>query len=328
MIDGQVLGSDQSALMKVYRQVSMMPATVQSFLYRIVLGLAKRVQTALEVMESYLYEDESRDLWKSEGPDACEMGWGLDWKMGHNYVQRYWILYNRVEDMREQRNWEWQMVKFQVSAHAPKGIKKLNEKDQRQEHELQVRRRRTQDLVYFESLGLIPKVSGRLRKDSLMSVRKAESFEELQEEMKMWVEGKKDSHDEIVESIKNRIREQVEARKQQEKERIEAIRELAREEELPDQGKFLMLSGEEASKYREQLIKKAPPQVFSQNTHNSAYDKYIAAKLMAGNIRVDERGNLHGGMEIESAELRDEEESKVNPSILQDLIDRRRPQIE
>lgn len=329
MIEGQALGADQIALLQVYHRIARMPASVQGALYRIVLQLAKRVQRALEVMEAYLYEDESRDLWKSEGPNACDMGWGLDWKMGHNYVQRYWTLYNRVEDMREQRNWEWQMVKFQVSAHAPKGVKKLNEKDHRQERDLQDRRRKTQDLVYFEAMGLIPRVSGRMRKDSVMSVRKSETFEELQEEMKMWVEGKKDSHDEVVESIKEKIRENVEARKRLEKERIESIRKLAQEEAVPDSGKFQYLTGKDAARFTERLKNPERPQVFSSNTHNSAYEKYIAAKTMAGKVHIDAQGNLHGGMDIDGSGLMaDDDAEHVDPTNLQNLIERSRPQSE
>lgn len=333
MVDGQILGHDQAALIRAYRFVSSLSASTQNHLYRLAASLALRVQRSLEVLEAYLYETESRDLWKAAGTAAFDTGWGENF--GQNHVQRYWSLFNTIEDERESRDWEWQSTKFQVGAHAPKGIKKLNEKDWQAQKTLREKRDATKDRIYYETVGLVPKLSHKERAKAVKPVQKAETFEELQEEMKNWVEGKKDSHDNIIEDIKRQMREMVEERRRLEKERAQEMRKAFEEENqhLMESGSFQVLTGEAAEKAAERIFRKTTPKVYSSNRHNSAYDKYLSPKTQidSGSLQVDEDGEMLSESLSEDQvqtllrSIKAEDDDKEHPEVLQNLIENQKP---
>jgi len=300
-------------------------------LFTMVLRLAERVQLALDLLESYFYESESRELWKSEGRHILEPAFGVSWPSTINAVQKYWILYNTMEDERENREHQWTMVKFMVGPHAPKGIKKLSDKDRERERELRERRAKIQDRTFWEALGVIPKLRGKDREMSIREVRKAETFEELQEEMKNWVRGNLDDHDRIVESVKNRIRDEVQAREQMEIDRAEALRVAMEEESNRNVGKpeiLRTLTPEEMDRF----MRPQPVQVYYGEGRNSAYEKYLATKtILPGNLEA--RGDtVAPTVPIDMSRLNqllsEENGPKEDSSSLQEVLNHRIPRMD
>lgn len=302
MMDGQILTrTDQPALVETYRCMRALPTGVQNTLYSVLGSLVRRSKKALETMEGYLYEAESRELWRTDGENLIAVAHENTGSKGLNLAQRYWMLYNRMEDDREKRNTMWAFVKFMTGAHAPKGIKKLNEKDSRYERDLELRRQSIRDRVYYESLGVIKRLEGRERDLESRPIKKAETEEELREEMAKWVAGEEDEHDVIVRSIKERIRESVEERKRLEEERKEELRQAFLEETKMDTGSFVFLSPEEAQKAQVPSASSVP-HVYFDTGHNSFFEKHVARKPQTGALRV-ENGQIISGREVDPSSV-------------------------
>lgn len=330
MVNGQIIVGDQESLQVLFRTLQTMPAPALKGLFRMVLRLAERVQVALDILESFFYESESRELWKSEGREVLNPGLGVMWPTTINAVQKYWVLYNLMEDDREAKEHQWSMVKFMVGPHAPKGIKKLSERDKEREQELRERRSLIQDRTYWEVLGVVKKLRGKDRDMAIRKIRKAETYDELQEEMKNWVQGNLDDHDQVIETVKNRIREDVQLRERLEIERNEALRKAMEEEANRPVGRpevLRTLTPEEV----EDFMKTPPPQqIYYPSGENMAYKKYLAAKTMSPGNLIVQGNQLVPSVPVDVESLRglvkDDDDVGTTVDSLQMSVNKRLPQ--
>jgi len=114
-----------------------------------------------------------------------------------------WSAFNLVEDRRLQGLVEWQNAKFIASAHAPKGVKRLDMQDRVRFKREMVTRQEAMDKNYYRRTGLLDK------NDNLADGRRifsqAQSPDEMSDEYWRWVRGEYDDHDRIVESYKSRV---------------------------------------------------------------------------------------------------------------------------
>lgn len=296
MVDGQVVVGDQKAAKCLQGLFMSLPSSMLETLSSIVLSLVKRMDVALDRAESYMYEHESRYTWKSEGRGlASNLTLGSAGILATNPVQRLWCYYNTLEDEREAYDKSWSLAKFTMGPHAPKSIDKLNTKDREAEEGLRKRRQAIQDRMYYSSLGVLPKEGEDKKEGPAQEFHVAYSVEELEEQMRAWVAGDKDDHDQVVDAIKAKIRYEKE---EQEKEQIRRQEELARymEEEGLSGDSLQLVTGERAQEMFD-LIKnrqKNPGarRIYSDNKHNSAYDKYIRHNPEIGSLHLDENGRL------------------------------------
>lgn len=296
MVDGQLVLGEGDIAYRLFEMCLHMPETVLDDLDMLVTALMKRVSEAAGGIEGFMYEDESRVMWKSQGgaqPDTYFHGK----QVGTNPVRRIWSYFNQIEDTRENNDYMWQLTKFMVSPHAPKGVKKIQATDQKNKGEETRRRQQTMDRIFYESIGAIKKASAEERRKGArgpwQEVRMAESTEELQEVMRRWVEGIKDDHDDVVDGVKSRIKHEVEGRKANALAQQKALR-RALDEEGITKSNLIPIAGQAGQEFLDRVRQRMPgtSQVVQDASHNSAYEKYIAKNPEVGNLRVDDEGRV------------------------------------
>lgn len=209
MIDGRlVLGQDEAVpFLRDY--VHQMPNTMLGILFSTLLGLWVRVGDAIEDIEAFNYEPISRYKWKSINKRLLDSGVpGAD-KLGLNTVQRIWMAFNEMEDSRRSDETSWEGAKLVASSNSPKAVAKIDEKDhQRRRDELEMRQRRL-DQFFYEKIRVLKPAGDEGAKAANSSHRlSAKSVEDLEDEMRRWVTGDADVHDQVVEDYKDRIRVQ------------------------------------------------------------------------------------------------------------------------
>lgn len=333
MVQGQLTVGDEDVLYRVYEMCQSLPLTILNDAYQIVNALLRRVREASERMKGFLYEEESRFMWKS-GEFRMMTGSSVIPSQSLNPIQKLWIYFNQAEDESDRERSEWDIAKFIVGPHAPKGIKKISAQDRKQQGDLKNRRQREMDRCYYEAQGILPKPGEAVTKNSRFGdwkVHLAETPEELQEEMRRWVGGEKDDHDRVVDGVKTRIREDVEGRKNKAKVQQKALR-RAMEEEGVGHSRLVPMTGKGAQDFIDRVKKRMPgvSKVMQDATHNSAYDKYIKKDTEPGSLRVDADGGIVSESTVDPNEmiemLRKPEEGE-EPT-LQEKIAGRRPTVE
>lgn len=329
MVNGSLVGEDEETTCRLYEALVGLPRAVIDMLYSVLNGLMRRVMGASDVVESYLYETESRALWRTHGTALLERHRGHSPQRFYNPVFSLWIYYNQMEDQREAEDQAWTMTKFAVGPHAPKGVKKLNAQDKKREADMKRRRESTQDRIYYEVKGLLSKKDDaeQTGNQPFQQVIMAETEEELRESMRRWVAGEADDHDRVVDNVKARIKYEVETRRAEARKRREAL-DAALEEEGFTRSQPMLLSGEAGKKFIERMRSRMPgaKTVVDDHTHNSAYKKYIEHNPDVGDLHVDEEGNIRSLRPVTEEMLdvlRKPDES--GQETLQQKIEKRKP---
>jgi hypothetical protein len=337
MVDGQIILGDEGSKHRIYELVYNLPQRARNDLQAVAQQLMSKVSEAVARVEAFLYEGESRYMWRSNGMDMIRQGaFGHQDAVGNNAIQSLWVFFNTQEDAREQSQEEWARTRFMTSPHAPKAIKKISASDQKHDQDMKRRRQGVMDRVFYESTGVITretKSRERLPGSPWQGLRRAETPEELQEDMRRWVEGIKDDHDHVVDGIKARIKRDVEARRAQAKTRAEAVRK-ALDAEGVSGGSLQPLTGDAAKKFMERLSKRIPgaKKVVEGTGHNRAYDKYLKNDPSIGNLRVDDDGRVVPGVEVDEkmaedmlAGMKKPKDAPTGIGELQQRISDRRP---
>jgi len=294
MIDGQVVLGQSDIQYDLYERFKVLPRAFREDLFSVFTGLMARVEKAMSRLEAFLYEDESRYLWSSEGIRMLEkppfVGAPV---LSPNGIQKTWVTYNRYEDKRNDRKYWWGLSKFMVQPHAPKGITKLNNSEKKEDEREESRRDQIMDLAYWVYRGVVVDDKTRIQtRKGLEGLRQAETEEDLQTEMANWVAGKKDFHDKAVDFVKAKIKGEVEGRRRAEQTRIETIQTAWEEDGIPEPS-FIPLMGEAAEAASRRMLAPKSSKVYeNQAKHNSAYDKYIKNNPDVGALVVDEHGNV------------------------------------
>jgi hypothetical protein len=298
MVDGQIVLGESTAAYRLFEMCLGMPSSILDELEMLVTALMKRVSEAARVVEAFMYEDESRLLWKAQGgakPDSYFQGV----QVGTNPVRRIWSYFNDIEDQREHNDYLWGLSKFMASPHAPKGVKKLQAQDQKSKGEEKRRRQQIMDRLYYEATGVIAKLTDQERKEgrrgAWQEVRMAETEEELQEVMRRWVEGIKDDHDAVVDGAKARIKHDVQQRKLKAEIQRKALTAALEEEGISSaRNQLVPIAGKAGQEFLDRVRARVPgtSKVVQDNEHNSAYDKYIAKNPEVGNLVVDDQGRI------------------------------------
>lgn len=328
MVNGRVLLGDEDSLWDLAETFSQAPKTVIDALYSVVNSLMRRVGEAADRIEGFLYEQESRRLWRTYGTSISEQR-GRKTQRFNNAVISLWVYYNRMEDRRESEEHDWHLAKFMMSPHAPKGVKKITAKDNQREADMERRRQRVMDRTFYEAKGLLAKQAEEQKKAFRHrdDIRMAESPDELREVMRRWVAGIKDDHDHVVDNVKAKIKHDVEERK-----RTAAQRRAALDQALAEEGftrsQPLPLSGDAGKKFLERMRSRLPGAsvVIDDNTHNRAYSKYIEHNPEVGDLYVNEEGQIVSSRPV-TEELVEvlRKPAEGERLSLQQQIERRRP---
>jgi hypothetical protein len=334
MVNGQSVLGDEGVLYRIYEMCRSLPSSILDDLYAVLNALMRRVREATDRIEAFLYEDESRYLWRSEGERLVADGRCGIGEMGLNPVQKLWVYFNRTEDESREDQSKWEIAKFIAGPHVPKGIKKINAKDKQTQDDLKRRRKEARDRVFYEAMGVIPKREVKAKKKERFgdwNVQLAETEEELQDEMRRWVEGVKDPHDDVIDFVKSKIKTEKEGGRARAKAQREALSRAMQEEGIT-KSQLVPLTGSAAAEFIERVKARVPgvSKVLQDETHNSAYDKYIKNNPEVGILSVDEEGNIRSPTQVNPEEmvemLRKPEEGEQKD--LQEQISKRRPTME
>ena len=291
MVDGQMLLEDPRATTRIRQALRSLPSGALQTTFAIFTGLYNRVSSALSRLESYCYEHYSRGLWRMcgrENPGREDFsGIPGSSRLGQNYVQRLWVAYNLAEDARLEEQASWAAAKLVASAHAPKGVKKLNASDQRRHRTEEERRKNVQDQMYWAAVGRSDMAGRR-------TTKRAVSPTVLVEEMRRWVAGEMVDHDRVVEAQKQKIRERYEA-EQRDRERKRRLLEAQQQIGVGGGRDLVGYSLDSLG----QVTRGKPPgrrpgarKVFEGPDAGALYRKNIAQAPKAGVLRAGEEGVL------------------------------------
>lgn len=233
MVDGVCLLDNSDSPVLGRELVLSLPQATRDLLFSVALGLFVRQRKATKATLSYCYEYWSRQAWASLGGQPVALSAGVPGaaRLGTNAVQRLWNTFNTIEDQRVADQTRWDEVKILVSPHAPKGAKKLYSRDEQAKAEETARRQYVLDTFYWRTQGMIGE--DEIGQWSGSNEGGSKKVEDLVEEMRMWVAGERDAHDDVVEGIKEAIVHQHQKERQERSDRIEAMR-MAQEEEDED----------------------------------------------------------------------------------------------
>lgn len=213
IVDGQVVSDPNSPHMIRETLRQLHPMTVET-LFSLYVGLNNRVSKAMSRTEAFCYETFSRSLWRMLGRDS-QNGRGL------NHIQRMWIAFNLGEDDRTRWLQEWTAAKLIASAHAPKGIKQMNRREESERKLEDERRERVIRETWAKTTGKA------IEEENGVSVYRARTPEELVDEMNRALRGEKDWHDMVVDGYKNAIRKKYEGDKERHDKRMHALAEIS-----------------------------------------------------------------------------------------------------
>lgn len=278
IFDNHILERDQEVVLWVYNEVQKFPRELKSCLLSANSILTKRFVRAKNKALAYFYERESRDLWGGRGSKLFDNTFA--W-VGRNSIQDLWVYYNRMEDVRQQRTFEQNLAAFGASPHAPKSIKKIHERMKSDEDQLEAERSIVQDKMYFDSFGISFEDNRFLRRGFGL-VEVATTVEELQEQYKNYLEGKKDRHDLAIDDARRRLVAKKEERRKLREKRIQEVQRI-RQERIPNQEGPTMLVGKAAEEYMQQMKEEAQKHragwVSAEDDSQMSFQKHIESEI-------------------------------------------------
>lgn len=233
MLDGVVLLGDPSAPTRMAALIRNLPDSAQRTLYSLYMQLFARTGEAMKGIMPFCYEDRSRSLWIQVGrqsPASSSM-FGIPnvEKLGINMLQRMWLAYNQVEDLRIAEASAWANAKFVASAHHPKGVKQVSQREESLNESRLTRNQEEVDLYFYRMIGLVTEEG---LADGRKVHRDKKSVSELQDEFQRWVSGDADFHDRVVREWKERVKQRHQEEQMLREEHWQAHRLAVQEEEL------------------------------------------------------------------------------------------------
>lgn len=198
MVQGTVLFEDQNAAVQVQKLYAKLPDKALNDLFMVLTGLWRRYSEAVRRAFIYCYEDASRLLWQNHGGKLPTGLHGLE-RLGLNHVQQSWVAYNNYKDESDKQEHAWTCAKLVASAMAK--INKLEDADKSRLQEREEARQRALDTLYYQVAGLLDPDDDRERR-----LGEKKTVSDLEEEMRMWVAGEQDWHDEVVANYKAEVR--------------------------------------------------------------------------------------------------------------------------
>jgi hypothetical protein len=226
MVDGNnALYERPRHINRLIRAVSRLSAKVQDNIIENLAALNERASLLLPLVEAYTYENRSRYRWlqvkgsQVHHPIATGIA-GTD-ELGMNLCQQTWTALNHIIDRQEEMERDWQNAKFIGSCFAGKAIRAIEEKDRgRREKEKTDREDLKMRTLYVY---LNRKVGKDVEQEEPVPVQlpdgrfahvvkrfKAESAQELADQLSASLSGEKDYHDLVVEAKLKQVRESAE----------------------------------------------------------------------------------------------------------------------
>ena len=192
----------------ISESILQLPLSIRSEMMEHILVLQKAQDFELHKLESFSYEPESRQLWKSysgkilNDPTLTSIP-GTD-KLGLNSHQIAWAYLNSEEDLRLAAEEQWSYSKFIASAINPKGVKSIGQKDKARINALMEEREKIRQGLEYRGPERIER----------------RSVEDLRQQLQLDLEGKQDLHDKIIATYEASIQDRNRQRMQEQVERL------------------------------------------------------------------------------------------------------------
>jgi hypothetical protein len=223
MVDGENLLPDRHRkTARLLRVVSKLPAAAQDSIVESLAALNEKAARLRPLVEVFVHESRSRFRWmhSSGSPVHAPLNTGVHGtdEIGMNYCQQSWTALNRLLDVKEQMERDWTNAKFVGSCFAGKGVRSVDEKDKaraaREKAELE-------ELKVKVLHGYLNRTPGEFkepevflpdgRKAVVVGRFRADSAQELADQMSAVLNEEKDHHDLVVEAKMRQIRERAES---------------------------------------------------------------------------------------------------------------------
>lgn len=219
----------------------LQPAVLEKTIERLTI-LNEKANRLFPLIEVYVNENRSRYRWyqirDSQINDPSVTGIAGSDVAGMNFAQLTWVALNRIQDLKESAEKDWQHAKFIGGCFAGKGIRAIEDRDKTRLERERVEREELKMKVLYQYLNrtsgddsLKEQVSlpdGRLA--NVESRHRAESAEELARQLTSALNNEKDAHDLAIEAYEKKMRERAQ---EIEEERKQLLRQNAIIDPLP-----------------------------------------------------------------------------------------------
>lgn len=300
MVNGHCLLGNAEAVPRMMQLIRGLPKHIREILFSLAMGLFNRQSKAIESAEAFCYESSSRYKWKAFGKHLPAVHAGVSGveHIGTNHVQRMWCFYNTIEDQRVTEDSSWEGFKLTTSPHAPKGVKKIDERDKQMRQQELDRRQEIQDRAYYVRRGLLQDIrrsESKKSKEDSFAVG-AKSADDLVDEMHRWVTGQDDLHDKIVNDYKQKVVTNYEQHKADQETRAAALRAMQEQDsDMP-----VALVGYTPEQLAEIIRERGPGTVPGvrrveggmNGVRDYLYQKYLGRAPDAGALQPTEDGHL------------------------------------
>lgn len=214
---------------RLIKTIGRLQPAMQEEIIRNLATLNERASRLHPLVEVYAYENRSRFKWMQidntqiHSPMATGIP-GTD-ELGMNTSQQTWTAMNRLIDRRESMEREWSNAKFIGSCFAGKGIRSIDEKDKSRLERERIDREELKMKLLYRYLNrttegedpedTIELPDGRkavvVRGNAQDGKWRADSAEELAEQLEKALSGEKDHHDRVIEAQQVRLNQRARA---------------------------------------------------------------------------------------------------------------------
>lgn len=286
MVNGQILLEDYNATYLCFKWYKNLRLPLLQTLAGVTRSLMSKQNNLYGLIEAFCMEPLSRSLWRQTGgvyPSTSFSGLPTS-KLGMSPIQRFWISHNVIEDIREKAESEWDHAKLVASAMSPKGVEQLNQKESTARQAERERKQDFLDRTYYKWVGYL-KEDGTVTGSPLPVFRQASTPDELAEEMRKWVSGEMDFHDQVVADYKRNVLEAYEREMEARRARIEEV--LQEQEENGEDPSAIKLVGYTLDQIQDR-IQPALHKTVYENAKGAQYlrDRYLANEPSRGNLAV------------------------------------------
>lgn len=225
MVDGSnTLYERPRHINRLVKVIKKLPLKLQDKILENLSSINQRAVRLFPIAESYCHENRSRYRWLqiSGIPIHSPMATGIPGtdELGMNQCQQMWTAVNRTLDRRDVMEREWQNAKFVGSCMAGKGIRSIDEKDRMRLEKERIDREEQKIKVLHTYLNRKSGIEEPKQKVQLPDGRfaevvegtqadgkfRAETAEELADQLERALAGEKDFHDLVIEAKERELR--------------------------------------------------------------------------------------------------------------------------
>jgi hypothetical protein len=222
MVDGNnALFERARNISRLIRAITKLPSKIQDSVIENLAALNERAALLLPLVEAYAHENRSRYRWlQVKGqPIHSTISTGVAGtdELGMNLCQQTWVALNHIIDRQDDVERDWQNAKFIGSCFAGKGVRAIEEKDRGRREKERVDREDLKMKVLYAYLNR--KIGKEVTDEEPMPVQlpdgrsahvvkrfKAETAEELAQQLSAALSGDVDYHDMVIEAKLKQVR--------------------------------------------------------------------------------------------------------------------------